>query len=42
VAERKPVVASSPAPAAVVVPVKLPANGATGEIVIRIVFERQE
>jgi hypothetical protein len=28
--------------AAVVVPVKLPANGATGEIVIRIVFERQE
>jgi len=40
--ERKPVVAASPAPAAVVVPVKLPANGATGEIVIRIVFERQE
>jgi signal recognition particle receptor subunit beta len=29
-------------PATVVVPVKLPAKGATGEIVIRIVFERQD
>ena len=29
-------------PASVVVPVKLPANGTSGEIVIRIVFERQD
>jgi hypothetical protein len=39
--------ASAPTPAplhsqAVVVPVKLPANGSTGEIVIRIVFDRQD
>jgi hypothetical protein len=41
--ERKAIVAGAPGTtAAVVVPVKLPANGATGEIVIRIVFERQE
>jgi len=42
VADRKPVVAAQPAPAPVVIPVKLPANGAHGEIVIRIVFERQD
>jgi hypothetical protein len=42
VTDRKPVVAAQPAPAPVVIPVKLPPNGAHGEIVIRIVFERQD
>ena len=42
VADRKPVVAAQTAPTPVVIPVKLPPNGAHGEIIIRIVFERQD
>jgi len=34
--------ASKSEPATMVIPVKLPPNGGTGEIVIRIVFERQD
>jgi len=41
-ADRKPLAAAQPAPTPVVIPVKLPPNGANGEIVIRIVFERQD
>jgi len=41
-AHRQPETAATPAPAAIVVPVKLPANGSAGEFIIRIVFERQD
>jgi len=41
VADRKAAAAQG-APTPIVIPVKIPAHGATGELVIRIVFERQD